>query len=159
MSGGASAMSNAIIPPTTTVSYSQHDETRAYVGFQWFTGETSLSEPHVVLGLRQTKTETSNKVTGYDLSYTYSLEKSRPEALRLAGLDGKCSNGLALAGLGYSFSKSAVLGFAGVAGSYTRAFGEIDSNKQLGAALELNSMPCAGDRDTTTVTKTSLPPT
>ena len=140
-----SAMSTAFLP-----TYADHNETRGYVAFQWFTGETSLTKPNIVLGLRQTTTDISNKVTGYDISYSYSLEKSTADALRVGYLDGKCSRGLATVGLGYSFKKETVLGFGGLVGSYAKAFGEIDGNKNLGAGLELNTLHCAGDRESTT---------
>ncbi len=135
-----------------STTYAEHNETRGYVAFQWFTGETSLTKPNVVLGLRQTTTDISNKVTGYDISYSYSLEKSASDALRVGYLDGKCSRGLATVGLGYSFKKDTVLGFAGLTASYAKGYGEIDGNKNLGAGLELNTLHCAGDRESTTTT-------
>ena len=146
-----SAMS---LPPpiTTTTTFAEHNETQAYVGLQWFTGETSLTKPNIAFGLRQTKTDVSNKITGYDLSYTYSLEKSQSDAVRLGYLDGNCSSGLTTAGLGYSLKKGAVLGFAGFVTSYAKAFGEIDGNKNLGAGFEVNTLGCAGDRESTTTT-------
>ncbi len=139
-------------PITTTTTFSEHNETQAYVGLQWFTGETSLTKPNIAFGLRQTKTDVSNKITGYDLSYTYSLEKSQSDAVRLGYLDGNCSSGLATVGLGYSLKKGAVLGFAGFVGAYAKAFGEIDGNRNLGAGVEVNTLGCAGDRDSTTTT-------
>ena len=87
------------------------------------------------------------------MSYTYSLEKSKSDAFRAGYLDGRCSRGLATAGLGYSFKKDTVLGFGGVVGSHAKVFGEIDGNKNLGAGLELNTLRCAGDRGAV------LPPT
>jgi len=137
-----SAMSVSVNGPT----FADHNETSGYIAFQWFIGETSLTKPNVVLGLRQTTTDISNKVTGYDVSYTYSLEKSTSDAFRIGYLEGKCHRGLATAGLGYSFKMDTFLGFAGVVGSYAKAFGEIDGNKNLGAGLELNTLHCAGDR-------------
>jgi len=138
------------IGSNTTTTLAEHNETRGYVAFQWFTGETSLTKPNIVLGLRQTTTDISNKVTGYDISYSYSLEKSASDAFRLGYLDGKCNRGLATVGLGYSFKKDTVLGFGGLVGSYAKAFGEIDGNKNLGAGLEFNTLRCAGDRESTT---------
>ena len=138
------------LPAATT--YAEHRETRAYAGLQWFTGETSVTKPKVLLGLRTTTTDLSNKVTGYDLSYTYSLEKSTSDAFRAGYLDGKCSAGLATAGLGYSFKKETVLGFAGVVGSHAKAFGEVDGKKYFGAGLELNTLPYAGEPEKTTRT-------
>ena len=123
-----------------------------YAGLQWFIGETSVAKPSVVLGLGTTTTDLSNKVTGYDLSYTYSLEKSTSDAFRAGYLDGKCSAGLATAGLGYSFKKETVLGFAGVVGSHAKAFGESDGKKDFGAGLKLNTLPYAGEPEKTTRT-------
>ncbi len=143
------AMSFQLLPTTT---FSEHNETQAYVGLQWFTGETSLTKPNIAFGLRQTKTDVSNKITGYDLSYTYSLEKSQSDAVRLGYLDGNCSSGLATVGLGYSLKKGTVLGFAGFVGAYVKAFGEIDGNRNLGAGVEINTLGCAGDRESTTTT-------
>jgi hypothetical protein len=139
-----SAMSG---PAGLLPTFTEHNETRAYVAFQWFLGQTSATKPNVVLGFRQTKTDVSNKVTGYDMSYSYSLEKSKSEALRLGYLDGQCSRGLVTAGLGFSFMKKTGLGFAGVVGSHAKAFGEIDGQKNFGAGLELNTLRCAGDRE------------
>jgi opacity protein-like surface antigen len=138
------------LPAATT--YTEHRETRAYAGLQWFIGETSVTKPSVVLGLRTTTTHLSNKVTGYDLSYTYSLETSTSDAFRAGYLDGKCSAGLATVGLGYSFKKETVLGFAGVVGSHAKAFGEVDGKKDFGAGLELNTLPYAGEPEKTTQT-------
>jgi len=127
--------------------YSEHDETNAYIGVQWFTGETSFTKPNIVLGVRTTVTDISNNVTGFDLSYSYSLEKSKSDAVRAGYLDGNCGNGLGTVGLGYSFTKDTLLGFGGVVGSYAKIFGEVDGHKDLSADLELNVLPCAGDRD------------
>jgi hypothetical protein len=146
---GQSAMST---PFPLTRTFAEHNETQAYVGLQWFTGETNLTKPNMAFGLRQTKTDVSNKVTGYDISYTYSLEKSQSDAVRLGYLDGNCNSGLTTAGLGYSLKKDAVLGFAGFVTSYAKAFGEIDGNKNLGAGFEVNTLGCAGDRESTTTT-------
>lgn len=139
------ASQSAMSVPAAT--FGEHNETRSYVGFQWFTGETSLTKPNLVVGLRKTTTDVENKVTGYDMSYTYSLEKAKSDAFRAGYLDGRCSKGLATVGLGYSFKKDTVLGFGGIVGSYAKAFGEIDGNKNLGAGLELNTLRCAGDRE------------
>ena len=136
-----------LLPVTT---FAEHNETQAYVGFQWFTGETSLMKPNVAFGLRQTKTDVSNKVTGYDISYTYSLEKSQSDALRVGYLDGNCSTGLVTVGLGYSLKKATLLGSAGFVSSYAEAFGEIDGNMNLGAGWEINTLGCAGDRESAT---------
>jgi len=140
------SQSSMSLPPQAQ-TYSEHDEANAYVGFQWFTGETSLTKPNVVLGIRSTATDVSNNVTGYDISYTYSLEKSKSDAVRAGYLDGNCGNGLATVGLGYSFTKDTLLGFGGVVGSYAKIFGEVDGHKDLSADLELNVLPCAGNRD------------
>ena len=139
-------------PFPSTTTYAEHPETRAYAGFQWFTSEARLTKPNVVFGLRNTTADLSNKVTGYDLSYTYSLEKSTSDAFRAGYLDGKCSGGLAAVGLGYLFKKDTVLGFAGVVGSHAKAFGEVDGKKDFGAGLELNTLPCAGEPEKTTQT-------
>lgn len=105
--------------------------------------------------MRNTKTAAAdNKVTGYDLMLTYSLEKDQFDALRVGYLDGKC-NTLATAGLGYSFKKSTVLGFVGAVGPYARIIAELDSNIHPGLGLDLNSLGCAGDRIETT-TQSSL---
>ena len=125
------------------ITSQNHDETRAYAGLQWITGETSMTKPNLVLGLRQTRTNSSDKVTGADLTFTYSLEKNQIDALRLGYLDGKCDV-LATAGLGYSFKKNTVLGFAGAVGPYSKLFGEIDGNLTSGLGIELNTRDCAG---------------
>jgi hypothetical protein len=73
------------------------------------------------------------------MAYPHSLEKSKPDAVCLGYLAGKCSRGLATTRVGYSFKKDAIVGFADVAASHVKLFG---------AALELNTLPCAGDRRT-----------
>ena len=133
------------------VIFIDNDETTGYVGLQWFTEDTPLARPNIVVGVRQTKTAAAdNKVTGYDLMLTYSLEKAQFDALRAGYLDGKC-NALATAGLGYSFKKSTGLGFIGAVGPYSRIIAELDSNVHLGLGLDLNSLGCAGDRTSATV--------
>jgi hypothetical protein len=142
----ASASAGGFLTPPTTTS---HNETRAYVGVQWFTGETSLTKPNLVLGIRSTRTAAAdNRVTGPDLTLTYSLEKSQFDALRLGYLNGKC-NFLGTAGVGFSFKKSTFLAFAGAVGPFSKVFGELDSNLDAGAGLELNTQKCAGDAETT----------
>jgi hypothetical protein len=125
------------LPAATT--YAEHRETRAYAGLQWFIGETSVTKPKVVLGLRTTTTDLSNKVTGYDLSYTYSLE-SPPQTRSVPATWTKSAAGVATVGLSYSFKKETVLGFAGVVGSDAKAFGESDGRRIL--ALAWNSIHC-----------------
>lgn len=120
-----------------------HDETRGYVGLQWITGESSLTKPNVVIGVRQTRTDASDTVTGADVTFSYSLEKARADALRAGYLNGKCDF-VGTVGAGYSFSKATVLGFAGVVGPYTKLFGEIDGNKSPALGVELNTQDCAG---------------
>lgn len=141
----APAMSSAAI-----ATFADNNETTGYIGLQWFTEETPLVRPNVVVGVRQTKTAAAdNKITGYDLMLTYSLDKSQFDALRAGYLDGKC-NVLGTAGLGYSFKKSTVLGFIGAVGPYARLIAELDSNAHPGIGLDLNSLGCADDRKTTT---------
>lgn len=136
-------------PPSSTTTTTSNNETRAYVGVQWFTGETSLTKPNLVLGVRSTRTAAAdNRVTGPDLTLTYSLEKSQFDALRIGYLNGKC-NFLGTAGVGFSFKKSTFLAFAGAVGPFSKVFGELDSNLEVGAGLELNSQKCAGDAETT----------
>jgi len=139
--------SQASMGGSNAAGYVQHDETNAYIGVQWFTGETSFTKPNIVLGVRSTVTDISNNVTGFDMSYAYSLEKAKSDAFRAGYLDGGCSYGLATLGLGYSFTKDALLGFGGVVGSYAKAFVEVDGGKEFSADVELNTLPCAGDRD------------
>ena len=143
--------SNQSMGPSSSSSssqlvFGQNNETHAYFGLQWFTGETSFTKPNIVFGLRKTKTNIENKVTGFDMSYVYSVEKANSDAFRVGYLDGNCSRGLATAGLGYSFRNDAALGFVGVVGSNGKVFGEIDGNKNLGAGVEMNTLRCAGDR-------------
>jgi hypothetical protein len=51
-------------------------------------------------------------------------------------------------GLGYSFKKATALGYVGAVGSHAKVVGELDGKTQLGAGLEVHSIPCAGDRET-----------
>ena len=145
------ALLPTISPAADITTFADNKETTGYVGLQWFTEETPLLRPNIVVGVRNTKTAaTDNKVTGYDLMLTYSLEKDQFDALRVGYLDGKC-NTLATAGVGYSFKKSTMLGFIGAVGPYSRIIAELDSNVHLGLGLDLNSLGCAGDRTSATV--------
>jgi hypothetical protein len=120
-----------------------HDETRAYIGLQWIYGDTVGTKPNVVLGLRQSRTRTSNIVTGGDLSLAFSLNTFEPDAIRISYLEGKC-NFIGQYGFGYSMKKQASLFFVGVVGPYSKVFAEIDSGKNPAAGLELNTQDCAG---------------
>jgi len=127
-------------------SFTDNNETTGYLGLQWFTEETNFIRPNVVVGVRQTKTAAAdNKITGYDLMFTYSLEKNQFDAVRAGYLDGKC-NVLGTVGLGYSFKKKSVLGFIGAVGPYSRLIAELDGNAYPGLGLDFNSLGCAGDR-------------
>lgn len=129
-----------------TPSFADNNESIGYIGLQWFTEETPLVHPNIVVGFRQTKTAAAdNKINGYDLMLTYSIDKNRLDALRASYLDGAC-NFLGAAGLGYSFKKSAVLGFIGAIGPYARVIAEVDGNAHPGAGLDLSSLGCPGDR-------------
>ena len=137
----ALSFSAFITPPFT-----HNNESIGYIGLQWFTEETPVVHPNIVVGFRQTKTDASdNKINGYDLMLTYSIEKKQFDALRASYLDGAC-NFLGAAGLGYSFKKSAVLGFIDAIGPYARVIAEVDGNAHPGAGLDLSSLGCPGDR-------------
>ncbi len=120
-----------------------HDETRAYIGLQWAYGDTVGTMPNFVLGLRQTRSRTSNTVTGGDLSLAFSLDTFKPDAIRVSYLEGKC-NFIGQYGLGYSLRNQTSLFFVGVVGPYSKLFAEIDSGKNPSAGLELNTQDCAG---------------
>lgn len=131
-------------------TFTDNNETKGYIGLQWFTEETPIFRPNIVIGIRNTKTSaTDNKVTGYDAMLTYSTDKNEFDALRVGYIDGKC-NALATAGLGYSFKKSTALGFVGAVGPYSRIIAELDGNMRPGLGIDLNSLNCAGDRNTVT---------
>lgn len=123
-----------------------HEETRAYVGLNWQWGKTGLTKPNLVLGARKTTTDISDKVSGFDLTFTYSLEKSQAEGFRAGYLDGKCDV-MATAGVGYSFLKAAPLVFAGAVAPYSKFLVEVDGNKVPGLNLELNTLKCAGNHE------------
>lgn len=127
-------------------TYSSRDESVGYLGLQWVTGETRWSRPNVLLGLRQTRTDVDNRVTGGDLTFSYSTEKGVGDAVRLGYLDGKC-NLLGTLGFGYSFRKDKALGFFGGVGSYGKLTAEVDGSGTVAGALELNTQACAGDRN------------
>lgn len=128
-------------------SYTEHNETRAYVALQWATGETSFTKPNVVLGVRQTTTDISNQVNGYDMSFVFGFGMPKLDAFRVGYLNGNYIDGLATVGLGYSFRKDTVLGFTGIVGPYAKVFGEMDGNMNLGVGLELNTLSRAGERE------------
>jgi hypothetical protein len=142
------ALAAAVALPMTgkAQTYSSRDESVGYVGLQWVTGETRLSRPNVLLGLRQTRTDTDNRVTGGDLTFSYSTEKGVGDAVRLGYLDGKC-NLLGTMGFGYSFRKDKALGFFGGVASYGKVTAEVDGAGTVAGALELNTQTCAGDRN------------
>ena len=77
-----------------------HDETRVYIGLQWILADTDGAMPNFVLGLRQSRTRTDNRVTGGDLSLAFSLDAFKPDAIRISYLEGKC-NFIGQYGLGY----------------------------------------------------------
>ena len=120
-----------------------HDETRAYIGLQWILADTNGAMPNFVLGLRQSRTRTDNRVTGGDLSLAFSLDTFKPDAIRISYLEGKC-NFIGQYGLGYSMKKQASLFFVGLVGPYSKIFAEIDGGKNPAAGLELNTQDCAG---------------
>ena len=142
----ASALSGAFPVSAHAQTYSSRDESVGYVGLQWITGETRWSRPNVLLGLRQTRTDIDNRVTGGDLTFSYSTEKGVGDAVRLGYLDGKC-NLLGTLGFGYSFRKDKALGFFGGVGSYGKLTAEIDGAGSVLGALEINTQACAGDRN------------
>lgn len=127
---------------------SLREETRAYVGVNWQWDQNGINKPNLVLGARKTTTNLSDKVSGLDLTFTYSLSKSQAEGFRAAYLDGKCDV-MATAGVGYSFVKAAPVVFGGAVGPYSKLLVEIDGNKNKSLNLELNTLKCAGDHIST----------
>ena len=141
------ALAAAAAAPITgkAQTYAGRDESVGYVGLQWVTGETRLTRPNVLLGFRQTRTDTDNRVTGGDLTFSYSTEKGVGDAVRLGYLDGKC-NLLGTVGFGYSFRKDKALGYFGGVASYGKVTAEVDGAGTVAGALEINTQACAGDR-------------
>lgn len=133
-------------PVVVTAVNEDHDETRIYAGVQWFLEQTPLTRPNLVLGIRKTKTDTANNVTGVELSYSYSLAQMQSDALRLGYLNGRCDV-LGTLGVGYSLRKGTGLGYAGLVGPFATASVEVDGNKQLGLGLQLDTQRCAGNAD------------
>lgn len=123
-----------------------NEETRAYAGLNWQWDQTGLSKPNLVLGARKTTTDLNDKVSGFDLTFTYSLAKSQAEGFRAGYIDGKCDV-MATAGVGYSFLKATPLVFGGALGPYSKLLVEIDSNKKTSLNLELNTLKCAGNHN------------
>lgn len=127
--------------------YQSRSDTTGYVGLQWLLGKKQTAMPDVVVGVRNTKTSTSNKVSGADLSLTYDFSKKELGSLRLGYLDGKC-NTLGTVGLGFDFASGGMLGYLGAVGPYSKVFGQI-GGQGLGLGLELNTQDCAKDRRVT----------
>jgi hypothetical protein len=131
------------VPP----SYESRTQTTGYVGLQWLLGEKENSAvPNVVVGARYTKTNTSNRVSGADLSLTYDFSKSQVGSVRLGYLGGKCDL-LGTAGIGYDYANKAMLGYLGAIGPYSKVFGQI-GGQGFGLGLEVNTQDCAKDRIT-----------
>ena len=138
----ASLTTLAGAPPVT---YESQEDTNAYVGVQWLINETPVLRPNVLVGVRWTHTDSSDKVNGADATLSFSTDKMKINTLRVGYLQGECDIQGTI-GLGYSFINKAALAYAGVLGSYYKAFGQIDMNKKLDAGLELNSQECIGHR-------------
>jgi hypothetical protein len=129
----------------TTTTYESRTQTTGYVGLQWLLGEKEQSAvPNVVVGARYTKTNTSNRVSGADLSLTYDFSKSQVGSVRLGYLGGKCDL-LGTAGIGYDYANKALLGYLGAIGPYSKVFGQF-GGQGLGLGLEVNTQDCAKDR-------------
>jgi hypothetical protein len=128
-----------------TTTYESRTQTTGYVGLQWLLGEKEQSAvPNVVVGARYTKTNTSNRVSGADLSLTYDFSKSQVGSVRLGYLGGKCDL-LGTAGIGYDYANKALLGYLGAIGPYSKVFGQI-GGQGFGLGLEVNTQDCAKDR-------------
>jgi hypothetical protein len=128
-----------------TINYKSRTQTTGYVGLQWLLGEKEQSAvPNVVVGARYTKTNTSNRVSGADLSLTYDFSKSQVGSVRLGYLGGKCDL-LGTAGIGYDYASKALLGYLGAIGPYSKVFGQF-GGQGLGLGLEVNTQDCAKDR-------------
>jgi hypothetical protein len=124
--------------------YESRTQTTGYVGLQWLLGEKEQSAvPNVVVGARYTKTNTSNRVSGADLSLTYDFSKSQVGSVRLGYLGGKCDL-LGTAGIGYDYANKAMLGYLGAIGPYSKVFGQI-GGQGFGLGLEVNTQDCAKD--------------
>jgi hypothetical protein len=132
------------IPEADPTTYKSRSETSGYVGLQWLLGEKSSTVPDLVVGVRNTSTSKSNKVSGADLSVTYSFTKNQLGALRLGYVGGKCDV-LGTAGVGYDFSGGGALGYLGAVGPYSKVFGQL-GGQGFGLGLELNTQDCAKDR-------------
>ena len=128
-----------------STTYESQEDTNAYVGVQWLMNETPMLRPNVLIGVRWTHTDSSDKVNGADATLSFSTDKMKINTLRVGYLQGECDIQGTI-GLGYSFINNAALAYAGVLGSYYKAFGQIDMNKKLDAGLELNSQECIGHR-------------
>ena len=138
----ASLTTSAGAPPVT---YESQEDTNAYVGVQWLINETPMLRPNVLVGVRWTHTDSSDKVNGADATLSFSTDKMKINTLRVGYLQGECDIQGTI-GLGYSFINNAPLAYAGVIGSYYKAIGQVDINKKLDAGLELNSQECIGHR-------------
>lgn len=144
ISGLAPVVAVAGTTNITETTYKSRSQTSGYVGLQWLLSEKSSSTPDLVVGIRNTSTSKSNKVSGSDLSITYSFTKSQLGALRLGYVGGKC-DALGTAGVGYDLVSGTMLGYIGAAGPYSKVFGQV-GGQGLGLGLELNTQDCAKDR-------------
>jgi hypothetical protein len=122
-----------------------HDETRAYIGLRWMFGDAIGVMPSFMLGIRHTRTNTNNVVTGGDLALALRLENFSPDEIRISLLEGKCDF-IGQYGVGYSLKKQSNLFFVGLVGPYSKASVEIDSGKNPAAGFELNTQDCATTR-------------
>lgn len=139
--GFASSAQAAIEPE----EYKSRSETTGYVGVRWVFDDKVSKTPQLILGIRDTTTNKSNKVSGADLSLSVDLTKGQVADVRLGWVGGKC-DALATAGVGYSMAGKAPLGYLGVAGKYSKLFGQVGGNANAAIGLELNTMDCPRDR-------------
>jgi hypothetical protein len=141
-----SPLAFATPPGSEVTSFNDHNETRLYVGVQWFLEQTPLTRPDLVLALRKTTTDVAEHIHGAEVSYSYSLAQMHSDAVRVGYLNGKCDV-LGTLGVGYSLIDHTGLLYAGAVGPYSGLVGQINGNKQLELGLELNSQSCPGGPD------------
>lgn len=135
-----SAISGACSTPVGSGASKRTDK-NLYMGLVWSFGQKASKTPDVLIGLRSIEVNSSNKVSGADLSLRLQSAKNfAPEGVRLSLLGGH-RDSLANIGAGYSFSANQALLTGAVQSSHLRVGTDyLLANKTLVPYIELNSL-------------------
>ena len=136
---------NAGVAPTTT--YSSNSETKAFIGIQFDLGDM---QPELVGGVRYTKTDTKNDVTGVkgDVALPLMGDGQFMPTMRVMGLMGS-TEVQGEAGLGYNTATQQFLLGAGAQGPYVNGGMNLEMDGSLHPYIGANTLKEAPERDET----------